>query len=103
VLVSSWREVGIEEGLVMKKKHLMEAFEGLPDDADIELSKLMAFDDEEMSNEYTVILDYPILGIAYNKDSNEIRFVVAAEDDSKAMLMKFGQVICGKPDDEKIQ
>lgn len=76
----------------MNKKDLLEYLDDVPDDANIELSALLAVL-EECGGPWEIILDQPIAGVAYNEDSNEIRFVVLKDDFDDKNLKSFGAKI----------
>jgi len=73
----------------MKVSDLRDELKNYPDDASIELGKLIAIGRPgEHEGEFEVILDFPIIGIAHNEKENEIRLIVEANPS----LLHFGKV-----------
>jgi hypothetical protein len=61
----------------MKVKDLIKTLKEYSDNASVELSTVMGFDIKK-EDAYEVILDLPIIGMAYNEDENCVRIVVAS-------------------------
>jgi hypothetical protein len=79
----------------MTKKEFIEALSSsdYPDNAHVELSRLIAVDlKDENSEAYDVLLDFPIIGLAYNPECNDLRLVLECPTDMK-WLKKFGEVM----------
>jgi hypothetical protein len=61
---------------------LIEDLKSFPPDAKVELGKLMAADfvgkgePTDETEMYEMVLDFPIIGIAYNPENKDFRFVV---------------------------
>jgi hypothetical protein len=75
----------------MKIKQLKDSIAKLPDDANVELGKILAIDTLKERGErdaYEVVLDLPIIGIAHEEASNEARFVVELNKG----VMAFGKI-----------
>lgn len=76
----------------MKISNLMEMLEGLPQDYEVVLSKLISLrQDRGDEEEYEIILDIPITGIACSDEHRELRFVMLPEEDGR--LPNLGRVI----------
>lgn len=65
----------------MKIKDLIKDLQGLPQDATIELGKLLAID--KANEAYDFRLDLPIIGIAYNEESKDALLVVEYLENEK--------------------
>jgi len=61
----------------MKKRDLLDTVSEMSDDADLVIGNPLVIDEEE---KFTAVIDLPIVGIATNKDDNEIRFLLRLED-----------------------
>ena len=63
----------------MKLKEFLELVENSPETADYELclSDYFTYDDDA---EITVVSDFPILGIAVNEETKEVRFILKGAD-----------------------
>lgn len=87
----------------MKVSELREMLLEFPQDASVELGKLFAITrppeekipdgkpfepDREDITQYEVILDFPIVGMAYHAGDNDMRFIVEHADE----LSAFGKV-----------
>ncbi|MDX1471517.1 MAG: hypothetical protein R3213_08475 [Flavobacteriaceae bacterium] len=61
----------------------------IADDAQVCLSSILLHTSED--GDFEVIFDYPVAGIAYHPEDNEIRFVVSSETYGEAyQLAQFG-------------
>ena len=69
----------------MKKEDFKELIDSIPDDADIVIGKCFVIDEKD---ELTAILDVPIVGTAFDKNSNEMRFVLSLDDVKKCFHPK---------------
>lgn len=73
----------------MKVKELIQTLSEYPGEASVELGRLIAIKTEDgKDSAYDVILDFPIIGIAYHDQDNDVRLLVQ-EDHS---LELFGKV-----------
>lgn len=75
----------------MKVKDLKEALSEHPDDARVELGKLIAVGmpgSNEAGESYELMLDLPIIGLAHDEKGGDLRLVVEAGP----WLLKFGKV-----------
>jgi len=85
----------------MKNKTLIEFLQDLPEDYDVCFSKAFVVpmkDDDGKLDEYTVILDVPVVGIAEARDTKEIRFLVedSKEDPEHKVLKQMGKILIEK-------
>jgi len=73
----------------VKNKTLQEALSEYPDAASVELGRLIAAPASgEQGELYEIILDCPIIGLAYEESSGDLRLIVEAGPH----LTKFGKV-----------
>lgn len=72
----------------MKKKHLLEYLAKYPDDYEVCLSTYMQIPSEELDldedttledEDFKIIVDLPIIGIAANDETQEIRFILDSD------------------------
>lgn len=70
----------------MKKRDLIEYLSKYPDDYDVCLSTYMIVPAEAMDEDlleegdFQVVVDHPIIGIAANDETQEIRFILSNSD-----------------------
>ena len=69
----------------MRKSDLSKDIKDVPNDAEIVISKCFVIDGKK---EITGVLDIPIIGTAFNKESNELRFVLNLDDVKKTFHPK---------------
>lgn len=72
----------------MTVKELREALLDYPDDASVELGKLMVIKETEDSTEaWEVALDSPIVGLAYHAEANDVRLCISPGEGLEAYGM----------------
>jgi len=66
----------------MKIKHLIEELSKFPEDYEVDLSAYMKImpDKGEDDEDYYAVVDNPLIGLASNEETKEVRFVIQGYD-----------------------
>ena len=74
----------------MNIKEFKDYLENIPDDYDIELGKIIVSDviSDDETEDYTVILDFPIWGIAVREKDKHCRLIFGSKDLNKDLIEK---------------
>jgi hypothetical protein len=67
----------------MKVKSLKKYLKDVPDNYDVELGSVYLFVCTKPNEEYEIILDNPIIGIAKHEESKHLRFMLDSKDLNK--------------------
>lgn len=67
----------------MKVEDLIEELSKYPKDYDVDISSYMTVkmdEDNEIDKDFTIVVDHPIIGLASNDETREIRFVIQGSE-----------------------
>ena len=93
----------------MKVSHLIEELQSLPGDYDVCLSMYFVVTSDEVEGaeetddeDFHVVVDHPLIGIAVNTDTEEVRFVMRGSDPNTVEKIDGGMISLAEGGDKGI-